>query len=162
MATTFDPKFATGSAPEPLSSRLLVRCYRHYDDAKHAHEQLRVVAGIPDKRMALVACGLEWREDLPTETLYKVACTLAGAVGAGTGVVFWWLGLTSAGTDWLTAALVAALAGVAFGFVVATTVARLREWRGSDVQTGHVEPRQYDIFVAEEFAPVAREVLGGD
>ena len=71
----------TGYKPEPISSRIFVRCYRHFADAKRAYDQLRVVAGIPDKRMTVVARGLEWREPLPLVALLK----LAGGAGAGIG-----------------------------------------------------------------------------
>ena len=63
---TLDSTSHAGFAPKPLSSRVFVRCYRHYGEAKRAYDQLRVVAGIPDKRMTVVARGLEWREPLPT------------------------------------------------------------------------------------------------
>ena len=64
---TFESSPPAGSKPKPLSSRIFVRCYRHYGEAKRAYDALRVVAGIPEKRMTVVARGLEWREPLPTD-----------------------------------------------------------------------------------------------
>jgi hypothetical protein len=156
------PLTAAGSRPEPLSTRIFVRCYRHYGDAKRAYDQLRVVAGIPDKRMTVVARGLEWRETLPTGRLYKVACVSAAAIGAAVGLLLWAVGLTSAGTEALTAMILGTLSGLVLGFVVATAIARLRARRNGIADTGHVEPRQYDILVEEDLAPAAREVLATD
>ena len=51
-----------------------------------------------------------------------------------------------------------ALAGAAAGVVVAS----LRDRRRGVAQTGHVEPRHYDILVEEELAPQARDVLGAE
>jgi hypothetical protein len=156
------PMTAAGVKPEPLSTRIFVRCYRHYGDAKRAYDQLRVVAGIPDKRMTVVARELEWREPFPVARLYKVACTLAAAIGAAAGLLLWTIGLTSADAPALTVMLLGAVAGLVVGFVVASTVARVRGSRTGVAETGHVEPRQYDILVEEDLAPAAREVLGAD
>src|SRR3954447_1504813 len=90
-----------GFAPRPTSSRVFVRCYRHYGDAKRAYDQLSVVARIPDKRMTVVARGLEWREPLPAGRLFKLSCALAASVGAIVGLILWALGFTTAGTGWL-------------------------------------------------------------
>jgi hypothetical protein len=162
MHYTPEPPMTAGYEPQPLSSRIFVRCYRRYGDAKRAYDQLRVVAGIPDKRMTVVARGLEWREPLPTARLYKLACGLAAAVAATAGLVLWFLGLAAAGRDWLTQVLFYGVAGAIVGFVVATVVAWLRQKRNGLAETGHVEPRQYDILVEEDLAPAAREVLGAD
>ena len=162
MASSYDPSAGSGFAPDPVSSRIFVRCYRRYGDAKHAYDQLRVVAGIPDKRMTVVARGLEWRETLPLGTLYRITCGLAAVIGGVVGLVLWVLGFAAADVDGLTQTVMGALAGVVIGFAVGTAVAWLRESRGAGVETGHVEPRQYDILVEEDLAPVAREVLSAD
>jgi hypothetical protein len=162
MQTTLEPSIATGFTPEPISSRIFVRCYGRYTDAKRAYDQLRVVAGIPDKRMTVVARGLEWREALPVETLYRVACSLATLSGAVVGLALWALGFAAADIDGLTQTIFAALAGLIVGFIVATATAWLRQARPGMAGTGHVEPRQYDILVEEDLAPVAREVLAAD
>ena len=106
-----------------------------------------------------IRIGLEWQEDLPTGSLYKVACSLAAAVGAVVGVILWALGLTDNGTDWLTQAVLAGLAGTAIGFVIATIVAWLRGSGRRVGETGHVEPSQYDILVEEDLAATARALL---
>jgi hypothetical protein len=159
---TIQSPAAHGSAPEPLSSRIFVRCYRHYGDAKRAYDQLSVVAHIPDTRMTVVARGLEWHESLPIGRLYKLSCGLAALTGAVVGFFLWMLGLAGADVDWLTQMLFGAFAGGVLGFVVATAVARLRRDHTGVAETGHVEPRQYDILVEESFAPAAREVLETD
>ena len=56
------------------------------------------------------------------------------------------------------AGIFGALAAAAAGVVVAG----LRDRRRGVAQTGHVEPRQYDILVEEQLAQEAREVLGAD
>ena len=159
MHSTLDPSVADGYQPEPVSSRIFVRSYHHYGDAKRAHDQLRVVAGIPDKRMTVVARGLEWRETLPVETLYRVACGLATLTGAIVGFALWAIGFAAADVDGLTQTVSAALAGLIIGFAVATTVAWVRHSRPGLAEMGHVEPHRYDILVEEELAPVAREAL---
>lgn len=146
-----------GFAPEPLRSRIFVRCYRHYGDAMRASERLQVAARIPEARVTVVARGLEWREPLPIGRLYKLSCLLAALTGAAVGFALWALGLADA--DWITEMLTGAAAGAALGFVVATAIGRLRREHRGVAETGHVEPRQYDILVEEEYAPAAREAL---
>ncbi len=162
MHPTLEPSVAAGFKPEPVSSRIFVRCYRHYGDAKRAYDQLRVVAGIPEKRMTVVARGLEWRETLPLESLYRFACGLATLIGGIVGLALWALGFAAADVDGVTQTVIAALAGLVIGFVFATAVAWVRRSRSGVAETGHVEPRQYDILVEEDLAPVAREVLAED
>ena len=152
----------SGFKPQPLSSRIFVRCYRHYGDAKRAYDQLQVVAHIPDQGMTVVARGLEWREPLPLGTLYKLCCGLAALTGAMVGFTLWLLGLAARDVDWLTQSVFGALAGVVLGFVGATAMAWLRRERTGVAETGHVEPRQYDILVEEDYAPAARELLNAD
>lgn len=163
MHTTLDHNDAAGFEPEPVSSRVFVRCYRHYGDAKRARDQLSVVGRIPDGRMSVVARGLEWEEALPTGRLYKLACGITAAVGAMIGLLLWAIGLTAAETDWLTATLIAAASAAALGFLGATVLARLRNSDHALAEkTGHMEPRQYDILVEEEHAPAAHAVLAAD
>jgi hypothetical protein len=150
---------AAGFKPEPLSSRIFVRCYRHYGDAKRAYDQLQVVARIPDKRMTVVARGLEWRESLPIAKLYKLSCGLIALTGAAVAFALWLLGLAARDVDWTTQILFGAFAGAALGFIVATAVGWLRSDRNGLAEAGHVEPRQYDILVEEEYAPAARDLL---
>jgi hypothetical protein len=159
---TLDPNVPAGSKPEPLSSRIFVRCYRHYGDAKRAYDALRVVAGIPEKRMTVVARGLEWREPLPAAALLKLASGAGAAVGGIVGLVLWMFGFTASQTGWLSQTILGALAGVFAGLVAAIVAAWLRRDRTGIAATGHVEPRQYDILVEEDLAPVARELLEAD
>ena len=149
----------TGYKPQPLSSRIFVRCYRHYGDAKRAYDQLRVVAGIPDKRMTVVARGLEWRESPAIGSLLKLAAGFGALMGAAVALVLWMLGFTD--SDWLAQTTFGAFVGVLVGPVVAAIVLWLRRAR-TGAETGHVEPRQYDILVEEEYADTAREVLEVD
>jgi hypothetical protein len=160
--TIESPMPASGFKPEPLTSRIFVRCYRHYGEAKRAYDQLQVVARIPDARMTVVARGLEWRESLPIGRLYKVSCGLAALTGAAVGFALWLLGLAGSDADALTQSLFGALVGFVLGFVVATAVGWLRRDHNGIAETGHVEPRQYDILVEEDYAPAAREALGVD
>jgi hypothetical protein len=160
MSTTMtsDPS-GSGYAPEPVSSRVFVRCYRSYGDAKRAEDRLSAVAHIPEQRMTVVARGLEWRETLPLGTLYRLGCGLGSAAGAIVGFALWAFGLAAADIDALTQTVIAGAVGLALGFCVATVVARLRERHMGLADTAHVEPRQYDILVEEDLAATAREVL---
>ena len=146
-----------GYKPEPISSRIFVRCYGHFRDAKRAYDQLRVVAGIPDKRMTVVARGLEWREPLPAVALLKLAAGAGAGIGAIVALSLWLLGVTD--TGWLAQTVLGALAGAAAGLATAAVTAILRRRHTSVAETGHVEPRQYDILVEEEYADAARAVL---
>lgn len=159
---TFESTSPAGSRPKPLSSRIFVRCYRRYGEAKRAYDALRVVAGIPEKRMTVVARGLEWREPLPATSLFKLASGAGAGIGAVVALALWMLGLTASQTGWLWQTVLGGLTGVLVGLVGATVVARLRSDRTGVAESGHVEPRQYDILVEEELAPIAREVLEAD
>ena len=148
----------TGFKPEPLSSRIFVRCYRSYGYAKRAYDQLRVVAGIPDQRMTVVARGLEWRESLPIGSMVKLASAAGALVGGTVALVLWMLGFTD--TGWLAQTVLGAFAGVLAGLLVAVIAAVVRRRdRPGVVAPGHVEARQYDILVEDEYADTAREVL---
>jgi hypothetical protein len=147
----------TGYRPEPISSRIFVRCYRHFRDAKHAYDQLRVVAGIPEKRMTVVARDLEWREPLPVVALLKLAASVGAGIGAIVALSLWLLGITD--TGWLTQTVLGALAGTAVGLLAAAVMATLRRRHAGVAETGHVEPRQYDILVEEDYAETARAIL---
>ena len=48
-------------APEPMSERIVVRCYSSYQDAKRAVDRL-AVARIPPKRVTVFGRGLRWRQ----------------------------------------------------------------------------------------------------
>lgn len=160
MSTTIAPEAGpTGFAPDPIPSRVFVRCYRSYGEAERAKDQLSVVARIPEKRMTVVARGLEWREPLPLGTLYRLGCGLGTAAGAVVGFALWALGFAAADVDVLTQTVIAGVVGLALGFCLATVVARLRQRRTGLADTGHVVPRQYDILVEEELAAAAHEVL---
>jgi hypothetical protein len=159
---TFEPSPPAGSEPKPLSSRIFVRCYRHYGEAKRAYDALRVVAGIPEQRMTVVARGLEWREPLPATSLVKLTAGAGAGLGGIVGLVLWMLGFTASQTSWLTQTILGGLAGVLVGLVAAAAVAWLRRDRNGVSETGHVEPRQYDILVEEDLAPAARRVLEPD
>jgi hypothetical protein len=110
--------------------------------------------------MTVVARGLEWREPLPASRLFKLSCGLAALTGAIVGFALWLLGL--ADVDWLTQMVFGAVFGALLGFVAATAVGWLRRDRNGVADTGHVEPRQYDILVEEAYAPAARKVLDAD
>jgi hypothetical protein len=112
--------------------------------------------------MTVVARGLEWKEPLPAGTLLKLASAIGSLIGGAVALVLWALGFTTSTTGWLSQTILGALAGVAVGLVAAVIVARVRSERAGFAETGHVEPRQYDILVEEDLAPVARQVLGAD
>ena len=49
--------------------------------------------------------------------------------------------------------------GALAGLATAAVTAMLRRRHAGVAETGHVEPRQYDILVEEEYADAARAVL---
>jgi hypothetical protein len=163
MLDTAEPTIRrAGWRPDPLPSRVFVRCYRSYQDAKRAYDQLRVVARIPDKHMTVVARGLRWREPLKTGSAMKLGA-LAGAIVAGlAGLVLWSLGFTSSGTSWSDQTIVAVLAGALVGGVAGALLPLLSRRNLEVPETGHVDPVQYDILVEEEHVPAAQEVLADD
>jgi hypothetical protein len=112
--------------------------------------------------MTVVARGLEWREPLSHGTLLKGLTVGGAALSALVGFVLWLLGFSGSGGDWASQTIFAGVVGALAGAAVGVVVARLRDRRRGIVQTGHVEPRQYDILVEEHLAPRAREVLGTD
>jgi hypothetical protein len=159
---TLDSTSPAGFAPKPISSRVFIRCYRHYGDAKHAYDQLRVVAGIPEQRMTVVARGLEWREPLSHGALLKITSGGGASLGALLGLTLWLLGFAASNSDWVSQTVFAGIFGALAGAAAGVVVAGLRDRRRGVAQTGHVEPRQYDILVEEQLAQEAREVLGAD
>jgi len=71
--------------PEPMSERVVVRCYQSYQDAKRAVDTL-TVAHIPPKRITVFGRGLRWREAFTAERVVK-ACALGGAaIAAAVGL----------------------------------------------------------------------------
>jgi hypothetical protein len=148
-----------GWSPDPLPSRVFVRCYRSYQDAKRAYDQLRVVARIPDKEMTVVARGLRWREPLKVGKGMRLGA-LAGAIVAGlAGLILWSLGFTDAGTAWSDQTIVALVAGALAGGAAGAAWPFITR-RSLDVpETGHVDPAQYDILVEEDHVPAAEEAL---
>lgn len=160
MLDAADPSVTrAGWKPDPLPSRVFVRCYRSYQDAKRAYDQLRVVARIPDKQMTVVARGLRWREPLKAGTAMRVGA-LAGAIVAGVaGLILWSLGLTDAGTSWSDQTIIAALAGALVGGAAGLVWPAVTRRSLEVPETGHVDPVQYDILVEEEYVPSAQEVL---
>ncbi len=163
MLDTADPAVSrTGWKPQPLPARVFVRCYRTYQDARRAYDQLRVVARIPDKEMTVVARGLRWREPLKPGTAMRLGA-LAGAMVAGlAGLILWSLGFTDAGTSWPDQTIVAALAGALVGGAAGAAWPAVTRRRLEVPETGHVDPVQYDILVEEEHVPKAQEVLATD
>ena len=151
-----------GWKPDPLPARVFVRCYRSYQDARRAYDQLRVVARIPDRQMTVVARSLRWREPLKTGTAMRFGAA-AGAIVAGlAGLILWSLGFTDAGTSWSDQTIVAALAGALAGGAVGAMWPLLTRRSLEVPETGHVDPGQYDILVEEEHVPRAQEVLAHD
>ncbi len=163
MLDTADPTISrTGWKPDPLPSRVFVRCYRSYQDAKRAYDQLRVVARIPDKQMTVVARGLRWREPLKAGPAMKLGVVIGAIVAGFAGLILWSLGFTDAGTSWSDQTIVAALAGALVGGASGAALPFFTRRSLEVPETGHVDPVQYDILVEEEYVPTAQEVLADD
>jgi hypothetical protein len=151
-----------GWTPQPLSSRIFVRCYGSYQEARQAYDRLRVIAHIPDKRMTIVARGLEWYEPLRAGQLLKLGALCGGVVGATSGLLLWALGLADGHTGWLAATVVGAVMGALAAAALALALGWVTREHADVPETGHVAPSQYDILVEEELAPAAREILAAE
>jgi hypothetical protein len=138
---------------------VFVRCYRTYQDARRAYDQLRVVARIPDRQMSVVARGLRWREPLRPGAAMRLGAVAGAIVAALDSLVLWTLGFTDAATTWSDQTIVAALAGALVGATAGALWPAVTRRRLEVPETGHVDPVQYDILVEEEHAGRAREVL---
>jgi hypothetical protein len=144
--------------PEPMSERIVVRCYQSYQDAKRAVDTLEV-GRIPRKRITVFGRGLRWREAFTAARMVK-ASALGGAVLAGAvGLILWSLGALDSGFTWLTGLVAGAALGGVVGLALGAVAWTLTSRDRSIPETGHVDVDHYEVLVEVDHADRARELL---
>ena len=144
--------------PEPMSERVVVRCYQSYQDAKHAVDTL-TVGRIPPKRITVFGRGLRWREAFTAERMVK-ACALGGAaLAAAVGLILWLLGALDRSFTWLTGVVAGAALGGVLGLVLGGVAWALTKRDRTIPETGHVDVDHYEVLVEVDHADRARELL---
>jgi hypothetical protein len=144
--------------PEPMSERIVVRCFHSYEDAKRAVDTL-AVGRIPDKRITVFGRGLRWREAFTAGRLSK-ACALGGAaLAAATAVILWSLGALDGSFTWLGALAVGSALGAVLGLTLGVVAWAVTRRDRSVPETGHVDVDHYEVLVELDHAERARELL---
>jgi hypothetical protein len=144
--------------PEPMSERVVVRCYRSYQDAKRAVDAL-TVGRIPPKRITVFGRGLRWREAFTAERMVKAGALGGAAVAAAVGLVLWSLGALDSSFSWLTGLAAGAVLGGALGLVFGALAWALTGRDRSVPETGHVDVDHYEVLVEVDHADRAHELL---
>lgn len=144
--------------PEPMSERVVVRCYASYAEAKRAVDRL-TVARIPRQRITVFGRGLRWREAFTAPRLLK-ASTLGGAALAGAAaVILWAFGALAGGFGWLGALGAGGLLGATLGSVLGAGAWMLTRRDPSVPETGHVDVDHFEVLVELPDADRARDLL---
>ena len=161
MASTMTAPTQTegGWRPEPMSQRIVVRCYSTYADAKRAVDRLRV-ARIPDRKITVMGRGIDLRPALTAARAARLGGALGTLVAAATALVLWSLGWLAAELTWLSATLAGGLVGGAAGVVMALVGWRVSRDVGALPEASNVDVSRYDVLVEDEAAERARELLG--
>lgn len=144
--------------PDPMSERMVVRCFQSYEDAKRAVDTL-TVGRIPPKRITVFGRGLRWREAFTAGRLVKVGAVGGAALAAAVSAILWSLGALDTSFTWLTALAAGAVLGGALGLVLGTVAWALTKRNRSIPETGHVDVDHYEILVEVDHAGRARELL---
>jgi hypothetical protein len=148
----------TNWRPEPMSERIVVRCFHSYEDARRAVDTL-TVGRIPDKRITVFGRGLRWREAFTAGRLAR-ACALGGAaLAAATAVILWSVGALDAGFSWIGSLAVGGALGAVLGLTFGVVAWALTRRDRSIPETGHVDVDQYELLVEVDHADRARELL---
>lgn len=144
--------------PEPMSERVVVRCFHNYQDAKRAVDAL-TVGKIPAKRITVFGRGLRWREAFTAGRMVK-ATALGGAVlAAAVALILWSLGALDGSFTWLTGLAAGAVLGGALGLVLGPIVWALTRRDRTIPETGHVDVDHYEVLVEVDHADRAHELL---
>lgn len=149
-----------GRRPEPMSERVVVRCFDDYREAKRAVDALSV-ARIPRTRITLVGRGLHWREPFTRDRLLKLAAGAGAALGVAAALALWALGALDSGFTWLGAVAAGAALGTVLGLVMGAVSWPATRRRTSVPETGHVDADHYDVLVELALAERARRLLDG-
>jgi hypothetical protein len=152
--------YSNGWRPEPMSERVVVRCYSSYVDAKRAVDRL-LVARIPPARITVMGRGFRWREMFTAARVLK-ASAAAGAVMAGaSALALWFAGGLDASYSWIGALVAGAVIGAALGGPLGAVAWMIARKSASVPETGHVDIDQYNVLVETTHAERARELLDG-
>jgi hypothetical protein len=144
--------------PDPMSDRVVVRCYGSYRDAKRAVDRL-AVGRIPRTRISVFGRGLRWRQAFTAARLVK-ACSGGGAALAGVvALILWSLGALDGSFTWPTALAAGGVLGGIVGLVFGASAWMLTKRDRSVPETGHVDVDHYDVLVEVGHADRARELL---
>lgn len=144
--------------PEPMSERVVVRCYQSYQDARRAVDAL-TVGRIAPKRITVFGRGLRWREAFTAGRIVRATAFGGAALAAAVAVILWSLGALDSSFTWLTGLAAGALLGGVLGLVLGAVAWRLTRHDRTIPETGHVDVDHYDVLVEAEHADRAREIL---
>ena len=144
--------------PEPMSKRVVVRCYGSYQDAKRAVDTL-AVGRIPEKRVTVFGRGLRWREAFTAGRLLTAGAVGGAALAAAVGVILWSLGALDSSFTWLTALAAGAVLGLMLGLGFGALAWAVTKRDRSIPETGHVDVDHYEVLVELDHADRARELL---
>ena len=151
---------STSWQPQPMSERVIVRCYDSYQDAKRAVDSL-TVARIPEQRITVFGRGLRWREAFTAPRLLKAAATAGALAASGAALLLWALGALDTGFNWLGALAAGGVLGSLLGLILGTAAWALTRRDRSVPETGYVDVDHYDVLVETDHAQRARELLSG-
>lgn len=144
--------------PEPMSERIVVRCYSSYEDAKRAVDTL-TVGRIPRKRITVFGRGLRWREAFSFERLVKACATGGATLAAALALILWSVGALDTSFTWMTGILAGVVLGGILGIGLGAVAWAVTKRDRSIPETGHVDVDHYDVLVEVDHADRARELL---
>ena len=145
-------------SPEPMSERIVVRCYSNYQDAQRAVDSLRV-ASIPGKRITVFGRGLRWREGFTATRFVKASAAGGAILAAGVALILWALGGLDTEFSWLGAAFAGGVLGAVLGTALGVTAWLTTRRAPAVPETGHVDVEHYEVLVELEHAERARALL---
>ena len=149
-----------GDVPE---SRTVVAGFRTYAEAERAVSRLSE-ARFPVERVAIVAVGLRFVEQVTGRVGYGRVALSSAASGAAVGALFGW----AAGVvRWveplvtgLTLALYGAVLGAVVGLVLGLALHALSAGRRDFAALSRMEAERYEVVADAEVADDARRALG--
>ena len=144
--------------PEPMSERVVVRCYQSYQDAKRAVDTL-TVAHVPRKRITVSGRGLHWRAAFTAERMVKAGVAGGASLAAMLALIAWSLGALDSSFTWLTSLATGAVLGGVLGLVLGAVAWAVTKRDRSIPETGHVDVDHYEVLVEVDHADRARELL---
>ena len=144
--------------PEPMSERIVVRCFESYRDAKRAVDALEV-GRIPRKRITVFGRGLRWREAFTPGRMVKASALGGAALAAAVGMILWSFGALDSGFTWFTGLAAGAVLGGVLGAALGAAGWAITKRDRSVPETGHVDVDHYEVLVEVDHAERARELL---